>query len=209
MTINPPTGEAIRARLLEVAKALFLERGIQATEMRQVASEAGLSRSTLYRYCSDKNQLIFQVCTQVIIEFTEMSYRFDVVPGMTGFDKLCLFSRNMVRVLAEHPAIPKFLNEFDRLFAGDYPDIPEAQQYVTLMNRLMNRHAQFLFEGMADGSIRKLERPLLSISVLLNTCLSLAERLLPRDSHYREEHHAGSMEIIDEALRILLESVRA
>ena len=35
------------------------------------------------------------------------------------------------------------------------------------------------------------------------------ERLLPRDAHYQREHQVTSRAIIDEALRILLGSIKA
>lgn len=209
MANTPYTPEEIRQKLLDAAKSLFLEKGIERTEMKMVAERSGLSRSTLYRYTTDKNQLVFMVSISIITDFTDRSMDIDVVPGDTGFIKLRKFSQNMIDILSKDPSISRFFGEFDRLFSGEYPDIPEAQEYSQLMNKLLNKDAQFLFEGMADGSIIPLERPLLFLSTLLNAILALAERLLPRDTHYQREHHAGSRDIIDEALRILLESVKA
>lgn len=209
MANTPYTHEEIRQMLLDAAKSLFLENGIAGTEMKMVAERAGLSRSTLYRYTTDKNQLAFMVSSAVLVEFTERSLDIPSMAGATGFEKLEEFSRRMIDLLAEDPSITRFFSEFDRIFTGDYPDIPEAKEYITTMNRLLNRDAQFLFEGLADGSILPMERPLRFISVLINTILALSERLLPRDSHYRQEQHISGREIIDETIRILLDSVKA
>ena len=47
-----------RARILEVALALFLERGYQETTMRAIADRAGVSVGNAYYYFESKEQLI-------------------------------------------------------------------------------------------------------------------------------------------------------
>ncbi|RMI31318.1 TetR/AcrR family transcriptional regulator [Nocardia stercoris] len=44
-------------RILDVAAALFAERGVAAVGMAEVARAAGCSRATLYRHFADRNQL--------------------------------------------------------------------------------------------------------------------------------------------------------
>ena len=209
MANTPFTQEEIRQKLLNAAKSLFLEYGIAGTEMKMIAERSGLSRSTLYRYTTDKNQLAFMVSIAILTDYAEKSLDIPMLPNATGFDKLQAFSRRMVDILAEDPSITRFFGEFDKIYTGEYPDIPEAHEYADMMNRIVSRDAQFLFEGMADGSILPLEQPLLFISVLTNTILGLAERMLPRDEHYRREHRSSGREILDETIRILLASVKA
>lgn len=48
---------ANRQRLLEVAKALFAERGVARTTMKQLAEAAGVGKGTLYRHFPDKGEL--------------------------------------------------------------------------------------------------------------------------------------------------------
>lgn len=203
------TRDEIQQRLLNAARELFMENDIAGTEMKMVAEHSGLSRSTLYRYSRDKEQLVFKVSLEVMTEFTDALFRIRIDPGDTGYDKLYKFSVRMIDVLTENPAIIRFMSEFDRLYPGEYPDIPEAKEYSIMMNRLLNRDAQYLFEGMTDGSIRPQEHPLQFISVLVNTVLGLAERMIPRDSIYRREHLSGSRAIMDKAVQILMESIKA
>src|SRR5438445_13768062 len=59
------------ARIHEVARKQFAERGYAATSMREVAAEAGITISTLFFHCSSKEQLLFDV----LIDSMEQSSR--------------------------------------------------------------------------------------------------------------------------------------
>lgn len=51
-------GEETRARILETALALFLERGYEQTTMRAIAEEAGVAVGNAYYYFASKEHLI-------------------------------------------------------------------------------------------------------------------------------------------------------
>lgn len=200
--------EEIRERLLNAAKELFLTKGIAGTEMKEISARAGLSRSTLYRYVMDRNQLSFMVSTQVLTELTDKSLSVAMNPSLSGYEKLCHFAHHFVDTLCENISLVNYLSEFDSLSRGEYPNIPEAREYSATMNRLLHRSAQFMFEGLADKSIRPLDNPLFFISVLVNTILGLGQRLLPRNVHYMEEHNSSARDIILYAADILLDDIK-
>lgn len=202
------TPEEIRERLLEAAKELFLSKGIAGTEMKDISAKAGLSRSTLYRYVIDRNQLAFMVSTQVLVELTDKSMSVAMPPSLSGYGKLCQFAHHFVDTLCGNIALVNYLSEFDSMSRGEYPNIPEAREYSATMNRLLHRSAQFMFEGLADKSIRQMDDPLFFISVLINTILGLGQRLLPRNAHYMEEHHSSARDIILYAADILLDDIK-
>src|SRR5215212_4431445 len=51
-------GEATRARILESALGLFRARGFDATTMRDVAAEAGMSLGAAYHYFPSKDAIV-------------------------------------------------------------------------------------------------------------------------------------------------------
>ena len=55
---------AVRAELREVAWALFLERGYDATTMEEIADRAGLSRRSLFRYVTSKEEVVLAGMTE-------------------------------------------------------------------------------------------------------------------------------------------------
>lgn len=201
--------QEIREKLLTAARHQFIRNGIVNTEMKAIAEEAGLSRSTLYRYVIDRNQLAFMVSSVILTELTESCMEQSVIQGKNGYKKLESFVRSMVDTLTDNVGLVNFLNEFDSIFRSDYPNIEEARNYSVTMNRMLHRSAQFIFEGMADGSIRQIPDPLLFGSSLMNTLFGLSERLLPRDEHYQIEHHYAGRDLILNVIGILLQSIAA
>jgi AcrR family transcriptional regulator len=51
-------GEATRGRIVDAALALFTERGYDATTMRAIAAEAGVSLGSAYQYFAGKDHLV-------------------------------------------------------------------------------------------------------------------------------------------------------
>ena len=203
-----PTSEEITAALLDAAKRLFLANGIASTEMKAIAEEAGLSRSTLYRYMIDKNRLAFLIATELLQHITEQNIIFTADSHLSGYEKLHQFTSHFIGMLCQHVEIVSFLSEFDSIFRNEYPDIPEAAEYMAMIKRMLHRTAQFLFEGMADGSIKALDNPLHYTSIFINTLFGLAERMLPRAEHYTQEHNVSSESVLQETAIILLAYIK-
>src|SRR5699024_7041053 len=44
-------------RVLNAAYGLFLQNGLAAVSMQQIAAEAGITKATLYHHCRDKHDL--------------------------------------------------------------------------------------------------------------------------------------------------------
>jgi TetR/AcrR family transcriptional regulator, transcriptional repressor for nem operon len=63
-----PKGRATRARIVEAAAGLISERGVAGTSLDDVGTAAGVGRSQLYHYFSDKSELIRAVIAHVADE---------------------------------------------------------------------------------------------------------------------------------------------
>jgi len=57
ITHLPPDGSATRERILDVAEALFAERGLSGTAVRDIAKAAGLTPASLYNHFESKRAL--------------------------------------------------------------------------------------------------------------------------------------------------------
>ncbi len=57
---NPPQPAAARQRLIEAAERCIARDGLAATSVASVATEAGVSRPTVYRYFDDRDALVRQ-----------------------------------------------------------------------------------------------------------------------------------------------------
>lgn len=54
--------EAKRERLLRQAAGIFAERGLNQTDMAELASRAGIAKGSIYNYFESKEDLYFYVC---------------------------------------------------------------------------------------------------------------------------------------------------
>src|SRR5271155_2506064 len=54
--------EDLRAKILDAARELFVNEGVEAVSMRKVAEKIGYSATTLYNYFEDKEALLYALC---------------------------------------------------------------------------------------------------------------------------------------------------
>ena len=60
-----PTRDETRARLLDAATTVFVERGIAAASVEEIAEAAGFSRGALYSNFADKNELVLALLRRI------------------------------------------------------------------------------------------------------------------------------------------------
>jgi AcrR family transcriptional regulator len=54
--------EDLRAKILDAARELFVNEGVEAVSMRKIADKIGYSATTLYNYFEDKETLLYALC---------------------------------------------------------------------------------------------------------------------------------------------------
>ncbi|MFI1917965.1 TetR/AcrR family transcriptional regulator [Nocardia sp. NPDC020380] len=64
-----PTADADQQRLLDAARAEFVERGFRRTSVGDIARRAGVSRPTVYRRLGDKDEIVRQVVVREVVSF--------------------------------------------------------------------------------------------------------------------------------------------
>lgn len=114
-----------KQRIIEKSSRLFLQYGIRSVSMDEIASNAGVSKKTIYQYFKDKNSLVEQVVDEILnIEITTCengkSAKKNVVEeGFAGIEKISNFFNNLNPTILfdlkkYHPsAYEKFLNYKD------------------------------------------------------------------------------------------------
>lgn len=97
-----------RLAILEAARRLFLDQGYDGTSMDDVATEAGVSKPTVYRYFADKEQLF----TEIVGNTTQMEQQLRAVVDMLNDSED--LEKDLVR-LARRLLTPILQPEFLRL----------------------------------------------------------------------------------------------
>ena len=102
----PADSPDLRGRLLEAALACFVRKGIAATSLRDIATEAGVTPALLHYYFGDKAQLQQEVIAQKILPvFADLRE-----PLLQAGDDIAALIAGFVtgigRIVAEHPWLP-------------------------------------------------------------------------------------------------------
>ena len=68
---SPEEREKLRSRILDAARTLFVERGIEAVSMREIARQINYSATSLYHYFADKEALLQALCDADFLALAE------------------------------------------------------------------------------------------------------------------------------------------
>ena len=63
--------EMLRDKILDAARELFVEEGVEAASMRKIAKKIGYSATALYDYFADKESLLRELCDADFIRFNQ------------------------------------------------------------------------------------------------------------------------------------------
>ncbi|SDQ49917.1 TetR/AcrR family transcriptional regulator [Pseudoxanthomonas sp. CF125] len=96
----------LRDRLMGAALACFVRKGIAATSLRDIATEAGVTPALLHYYFGDKDQLQAEVIAQKIIPIF-IGLREPLLQAGDDIAALIAgFVSGIGRIVAEHPWLP-------------------------------------------------------------------------------------------------------
>ena len=96
----------LRIRLVEAALACFARKGIAATSLRDIATEAGVTPALLHYYFGDKDQLQGEVIAQKILPVFAALREPLVQAGDDIAALIAGFVNGIGRIVAEHPWLP-------------------------------------------------------------------------------------------------------
>jgi AcrR family transcriptional regulator len=104
---------AIQAELLQVAQRLFVEQGYPETTVDQIAAAAGMSRRTIFRYVSSKEELVLA--------------------------KYDLLQEDLVQRLTDRPAAEPLWTSLRRMFDGvvEYLSDPSNASPAAVVQRIV------------------------------------------------------------------------
>ncbi len=196
-----------RTKILGVARALFTERGLFDTQMLDVASELGMSRTTLYRYYRDKLDLALAILRILMVE-VQGNWRDPGPAGGKARDRIGLYLRQVWTDEGPYAAHLRYFAEFDAFFSGSR--IPEGFKEKMIASMPAAGDPVLLtliIHGQADGSVRRDLDPHLAMGTLLNAVRGLQQRVMLRGDVLVELKPTEAGQLIDELLAYLLKGI--
>jgi len=151
--------QSSRDKILDVAEALFAQRGYAGVGLRQVAAAAGLVKSSLFHHFRSKDQLYAEVLGRVLARIRE---RLDPVleSGGDPARKLDRWVDALIDALAEHPTTARLL--LRGLFEEDdfrADPVPEAEEVDETIAAILDGIQRLLKEGVDAGAFRAVSVP--------------------------------------------------
>jgi AcrR family transcriptional regulator len=143
--------------ILQEADVLFNRKGYNATSLDDIARRLKLTKTALYHYVKNKNELLY-LCYQRAVELTEHCYQRADEEGQTGLEKVLTYLRidASTGVMSMTP-----LSELDAI-----RDPRRRQQLTSRIRACEARFRGFIEEGIRDGSVQECDPYLTSLFVL-------------------------------------------
>lgn len=159
----------VQERLLQAARQLIREHGHEAVAMEMIATIAGVSRATTYRYFASKEHVVCEAALawghevaaripQVVAAATEPVAAIDIAIEqivMESASDLPMLRATMASVLAQGPVADHFRRGvremFVALLGGAVDDVPEAwpvDPMMTILGRVF--FADLALMGVGD-----------------------------------------------------------
>lgn len=187
----------IDAHAIECASRLFLERGIAAVKMTDIADAAGMGVATLYRHFSTKTAIAASsaiVMWSRLMETYEELVATEAYASLDGAGRLETLLSTYCDQCVYQPGFAAFLDELDRLMLAGDVTREAIDSYTQQLGGAYHHFEEAYRLGLADGSIaRETDFPLFYRSVA-HALLCVASKLsrgevLPTDdfSHARDE----------------------
>ncbi len=165
--------EKKRAQIRMAAKELFLRSGFQGTSTDAIATAAGVSKETLYRYYARKEDLFVDVVRLLTTERLHLAQWTERSTEPTSRQDLRVLLRAITRLVLETMVQPEYQAIF-RLMLAELPRFPELGPLFrqTVPEPAINALLALLRQGQAHGVVREhIDLPLIG-RMFFSTLLS-------------------------------------
>ena len=146
-------GSVHRKNIVSAASALFMERGIAATSMDDIAKAAGYSKATLYVYFENKEEIVG------ILVLNSMKKLYDYISSAliqhettkARYDFIC---RGLVQYQEEFPFYFKMVLDKINIDFESKDYLPEEKETYQIGEEINEKIKTFLLSGMEKGDLR-------------------------------------------------------
>ena len=167
---------AAKERILDAAYARFSRYGVRKVTMDDLASDLRMSKKTLYKYFSGKEELV-----KTLVEEKCVAPHEDIMEIMEG-------GGSTVRVFgAVFPLLGRYAQEVSTVFLGDvrreYPQVWELHERRRA--DMVHRFTALLAQGVENGEIRSCIQPEVAAGIV--QCV-VANYMVPE--RFRDSGHS-------------------
>ncbi|MGI6705979.1 MAG: TetR/AcrR family transcriptional regulator [Clostridia bacterium] len=202
-----------RREIIQAAKRLFLRKGVMETSMVDIANEAEISRFTLYRYFSNKYELLIEV-QLLLYEEMGLPLKMDPTEQVDTVEQLRRYLYGIASYLYGKPDLVRFSYTLNHLFSS-------AEISLYLQKRFRQRAmeqgaaikrkniAMIIEEGIKDGSFRDDIDPKETTILMIETVWGLVGKLLNSQNHPIWGHDVDHLKLLCSLVDVLVDHIKA
>lgn len=197
-----------REWILEISEELFAKGGIEQVTIRAIADACRLTRATIYKYFSNKEEIaqeIFKIITKGWKDRNEqMVWNFQG----NGYQRLERFLVSFFDYLFQNPQEASFVAELNYLYAKYWP----TEMFVETMMDNLQEDRQFVLEcvetGIDDGSLRADMDPELMVAAYFNFLSGMLNRFGTMGDKVEAEFGIRTRTIFEQICRVFLDGLK-
>lgn len=129
--------EERKKEVIDTAKKLFLEKGLNNVTMNDIMNEAGLSKATMYRYYDSIHPIAFEVEYEMMQEIFSDLKLIDIT-NRNGGETIKEILLTMVDRFIYHIKAYRYISMFDFLYSDQYPNDNLSQEYNKVIQSIID-----------------------------------------------------------------------
>jgi len=156
--------------ILNAAEALFLQKGLENTSMVNIASHAGITKVTLYRYYPDRHPIAFEIAVRMLRRIYVTAGGGQQEPTL---ENLKQYAAGMIENFHRLRDAYRYIGMFDHLYGDHYPSETLAGWYKDQMITI--GWGEHFFRGTEENFPQRTQ-----MIMLFNTIMSFLEKMAAR-----------------------------
>lgn len=142
-----------REKIASAASVLFMDRGIAATSMDDIAKAAGYSKATLYVYFENKEEIV----GILVLDSMKKLYNY-IVSALeqqeTTKEQYNFICRGLVKYQEEFPFYFKIVLDKINIDFENHNYLPEKKETYQIGEEINEKIKEFLISGIDKGDLR-------------------------------------------------------
>ena len=153
MSIREQRKQQRREQIIQAAKSLMLDSGIQQVQLQDVANEVGIGIATFYRYFANKELLVLAINNEITREMTNTIKQIANEP-LTAYEQIERILTYYIELIddPQHQFV-KFFKAFEA-YKPISEETYEYKEFVDIRREMANVLYSIAVKGKEDESIR-------------------------------------------------------
>ena len=164
-----------------VPAELFLNNGIEAVKMTDVADASQTGVATVYRYFGTKEALVVKagiLLWQDLRRLVENDYSSTEFKCRNGYDQLYALYHSFLKVIKDHTNFIRFIGDFDAYVIRKSIPKEMLAGYETSIHDFYPVFYESFKRGVEDGSVRDDIDPLVFYNTANHAMMALSQKIL-------------------------------